>query len=126
MERVVVEGQIEIDNIGECVVSVNNDFGEFWFLMITTKLGWTDLIDYGPVVPDMDVLSPNFSINYSRFEFNQQKIEKLIDKFLNNPKRAITQAEVTTIENICELFVDPVKKVFGDKFINNENETDNT
>lgn len=112
MERVVVEGQLDVENIGECIIQANNDFGEIFLLMIRTELGWTQVIDYGPLVPDIELLSPNFKILYSRFEFNQQKIEKLIDRFLNDPKKEITQARVVDVTEITDLLVDPIQKFF--------------
>lgn len=112
MERVVVEGQLDVENIGECIIQANNDFGEIFLLMIRTELGWTQVIDYGPLVPDIELLSPNFKILYNRFEFNQQKIEKLIDRFLNDPKKEITQARVVDVTEITDLLVDPIQKFF--------------
>ena len=112
MERVVVEGQLDVDNIGDCVIVGNNDIAEEWYLVIKTELGWSEIIESGPHVHDLELLHPNFQIKYSRIEYNSGKLERTIDKFLNDPKRLITQARVVELEEIRENFVNPIDKVF--------------
>lgn len=113
LERVVVEGQLDVDNIGQCIIQANNDMAEEWYLFIKTELGWTEIIDCGPVVPDLDLLHPNFQIKYSRIEYNEGKLERIIDKFLNDPKRLISQAKVVEdIDTIRDNIINPIDKVF--------------
>ena len=112
LQRVVVDGQLDVDNIGECVLVCNNDFGEEYYLIIHTVLGYTQMIEYGPIVPDLSQLCLTYQITYNRFEYNQGKIERAIDKFLNNPKRCITQARISTVEEIKEFLVNPIDKIF--------------
>lgn len=114
MQRVVIDGQLTVDNVGECIIQATNDIGEQWFLFIKTELGWSEIIDYGPHLPDFDMLSPNFQIKYSRVEYNQGRLEKYIDRFLNEPKRIITQAKVVTFDELEDIeFVNPIYKVFS-------------
>lgn len=119
LERVVVEGQLDVDNIGDCVIQANTDLGEEYYLIVKTELGWTEILDYGPVTPDLELLPINYNIKYSRIEYNQSKIERIIDKFLNDAKRCITQAKVVELEDIYEFLINPIDKVFpckGDLF----------
>lgn len=111
LQRVVVDAQIDIENIGECVLLGRNDVGEEFYLIIKTELGWTELLEYGPCVPDLELLPYTYTITYNRIEYNQTKIERIIDKFLNNPKRMISQAEVVQLENIREFLINPIDKV---------------
>lgn len=112
MQRVVVEANLEVDNVGDCVLQANNDFGNEYYLLIKTELGFSEVLEYGPCMPDIQMLPLDYNISYSRFEYNQGKLERIIDKFLNNPKRVITQAKVTDYESIKEFLVNPVDKVF--------------
>lgn len=112
LQRIIVDGQLEVDNIGDCNIQANNDFGEEYYLMIKTVLGWTEVLEYGPCVPDFPELQYNYSIKYNKFEYNQSKIERVIDKFLNDGKRGITQAKLVDITEIREFLVNPVDKVF--------------
>ena len=83
---------ISLDDIGNCAVNAMNDSGEEWFLIINTYEGWTETIEFGPLVVDADETKSYF--NYDKFacDFSEKKISNTINKFLNNPKRSITQA----------------------------------
>lgn len=112
LQRIVVEGELEVDDIGQCVIQANTDLAEEYYLIVKTELGWTEIIEYGPCVPDLPLLQMNYQIKYSRFEYNQGKIERSIDKFLNDAKRGITQAKLCSLEDIREFLVNPVDRVF--------------
>lgn len=111
LTRVVVDAQLEIENIGDCVLQCRNDFAEEFYLIIKTELGWTEILEYGPCVPDLDLLPYNYQIKYSRIEYNQGRIEKTIDKFLNDPKKSITQANVCQLAEIREFLVNPIDRL---------------
>ena len=112
LQRVIVDGQLDVENIGDCIIQANNDFGEEFYLIIKTVLGWTEILEYGPCVPDLPELSYNYTVRYSKFEYNQSKIERTIDKFLNDAKRGITQAKLAELEEIRDFLINPIDKVF--------------
>ena len=105
LHRITVEAELDVDDIGQCCIRGRNDLGEEFYLIIRTDLGFTEQITYGLVVPDLEILPFNVSMQYSRYEYSQSKIERQIDKFLNDPKKLITQADVIEYEEI----VDPIK-----------------
>lgn len=106
MQVVMVGAQLEIDEIGECAILARNDLGAEYYLLITTTMGLTEIIEYGPCVPDIQLLPKSVTYKYSRFDYSEFKIEKVIDKFLNS--NGITYAEVTTEETIRKLIKNPV------------------
>lgn len=112
IQRVVVESQLDVPDIGQCVLKANNDISEEFYLIVKTELGWTEVLEYGPCVPDLELLQMNYQITYNRFEYNQGKLERIIDKFLNNPKRLITQASVVSLADIYDFLINPIDKVF--------------
>lgn len=112
LQRVVVDAELNVDDIGQCVILGRNDIGEENYLIIRTEMGWTEQITVGPVTPDIDILPFNVGIYYTRFEFNQGKIERAIDKFLNDPKKMISQAEVTTFDAIYPFIWQSISKIF--------------
>ena len=112
LQRVVIEAELDVDNIGQCVLQANNDFGEEFYLVIVTELGWTEVFEYGPCTPALEELPVSYQISYSRFEYNEGKIERIIDKFLNNPKRGITQAQIANLDEIRPFMVNPIDKLF--------------
>lgn len=112
MQRIVVDAQLDVENIGECVILGRNDLGDEYYLIVRTELGFTELIQYGPACPEIQILPFNISMNYSRFEFSQGKIERAIDKFLNDPKKLISQAEVTTFGALRSNIQDSLNRIF--------------
>lgn len=112
LQRVVVDAELNVDDIGQCVILGRNDIGEESYLIIRTEMGWTEQISIGPVCPDIEILPFNVAILYSRFEYNQGKIERAIDKFLNDPKKMISQAEVVTFDTIYPNIWQTVSKIF--------------
>lgn len=112
LQRVVVDAELNVDDIGQCVILGRNDIGEESYLIIRTEMGWTEQISIGPVCPDIDILPFNVAILYSRFEYNQGKIERAIDKFLNDPKKMISQADVVTLDTIYPNIWQTVGKIF--------------
>lgn len=92
MCRVVVDATLEIDDIGNCCIQAFNDAGEEFYLIVKTQLGWTEVLEYGPIIRDMKELPKSSLCAYKRFEFKADKISKIIDKFLNDGYKRITQA----------------------------------
>ena len=82
---------IDIDDIGNVCLNALNDFGDEYFLSIQTYLGWTEIKEFGPCVVDSNVVNNYFNLLYNRYEYNESKIIKTIEKFVNNDKRNITQ-----------------------------------
>ena len=82
---------IDIDDIGNCIIQVFNDEGREWLMSINTKLGWTKIKTFGPFILDSNQMDINFYYSTNEFEYKEKKIYKVIDDFINNPKKQITQ-----------------------------------
>lgn len=115
MQRVIVDATLEIDNIGDCVIVANNDLSEEYYLIIRTIFGTSEVLEYGPFVPDLSILPPTYRITYQRMDYNFGKLERIIDKFLNDTKRGITQARVTTLDEIKDCLVNPINLLQPEK-----------
>lgn len=120
LQRVVVDGQLSIEDIGNTVILGRNDVGEEFYLLIGTYMGWTTTIEYGPAIPDLALLPQAINLKYNRFEFNQGKIERAIDKFLNDPKRLISQAEEVCMDAVKPIIDKAVQQmfIFDDSWMN--------
>ena len=92
LTEIVVQNDIQIEDIGECAILANNDLDEKWVLIISSELGLVDVFETGPIWDDMSVLPRYFFVSYKRIDYSESKISKIIDKFLNEPSRGITQA----------------------------------
>lgn len=82
---------IEIEDIGNCAVNAMNDDAEEWFLIINTYEGWTETIEFGPLVVDDDDIKTYFKYDKFSSDYSEKKIGRSIDRFINDPKRMITQ-----------------------------------
>lgn len=82
---------IDIEDTGNCVININNDDAQEWFMKIDTYLGWTSVTTFGPMVIDSDTMPTFYSYNHFEMEFNEKKIYKTIRDFINNPRNNITQ-----------------------------------
>ena len=82
---------IDIDDTGNCILQVFNDDGREWILSIETKLGWSKIKTFGPFTIDSNQMDNNFYYSVNEFEYKEKKIYHIIDEFINNPKKQITQ-----------------------------------
>jgi len=80
------------------------DQAEEWYLIIDTDLGWCEIRQFGKLIADMDELQGSFSYTYYKFEYSEKKLYKLIDNFLNDEKKMITQAMIIDREVASDRF----------------------
>ena len=93
---------IEIENIGDCCIQAFNDMGEEYYLIVETRYGQTKVLEYGPFLGGA---IPDFCYEkYSQFQYSENKIEKIIDKFLSSHE--LTQAVEIDMEDIENNLVD--------------------
>lgn len=95
---------INIENIGECCLECCNDIGEVYYLWVTTSLGMTKILQYGPYY---DGIAPqNCLYYYQQFQYNEQKIDRAISKFIGDQKKAISQIQQVEPTDILDKIVD--------------------
>lgn len=97
--KIQKESSIDIEDIGNCALDVYNDLGFEWVLLIHTREGLTEIVEFGPTLPDIEYPPAKVACTYNRMDFNEGKIIKTIQKFLTDGYRNVTQAfEVTQQE----------------------------
>lgn len=114
LQRVVIDASLEIEDIGNCAIIGRNDFGEEFYFLTRTYDGETECIEYGPCQPDVNLLPTSVYLKYDRWIWNQPKLEKRINMFLNDPKKGISQADNSTYALIKSLIKNPVDNVLID------------
>lgn len=92
LAKVQRQESIDIENIGNCAIDVYNDLGFNWVLIIKTIEGVTHIIEFGPTLPDIVALPEKVIYDYDRIDFNEKKIKRIIDSFLNDYTKNVTQA----------------------------------
>lgn len=97
--KIKKESSINIEDIGNCALDVYNDLGFEWVLLIRTIEGTTEIVEYGPLIPDLECPPAKIVYTYDRITFAEGKIMTRIQKFLNDGYRSVTQAfEITQQE----------------------------
>ena len=90
--KIKKESSINIEDIGNCALDVFNDLAFEWLLLIRTKEGTTEIVEFGPIIADLDYPPAKMSYTYDRMDFNESKLRNRISKFLTDGYRNITQA----------------------------------
>lgn len=96
------EGTLEIEDIGNCAIIATTGLCQEHILIVRTEAGQSRILQYGPQWIDSDMPAVSeVSCTYSSFQFNQHKIQRYIDTWLNS-KTFAQQAQAVTIEEARE------------------------
>ena len=100
---------IDIETPAQCCIQLQNIIGEYYFLVIQTKLGVTSVLEYGPIIPDLDKLPNKLSYTYQQFDCDTRKIDRIITTFLSN-KIAIKDdgATIITVDEVKQMIKNPI------------------
>lgn len=96
--KIEAMGTIEIEDIANCCVIATNDLYQEYILIIQTILGDTRVIKYGPKNTEFNEPCPFINYTYNNFQYSQHKIIKIIDDFINDGKKGISQVQIVDIE----------------------------
>ena len=109
--EVVSHDTFEILDIGNVALQALNDHGQGWILFIKTNLGYSYILEYGPYNVDSNKSIQYIQSLFQCAEYSEYRLSRIIDKFLNDGKRQISQVieinedEVRNIiKNLIEVF----------------------
>lgn len=88
-----------VDDISNVVLNVLNDVGQEWYIKVSTELGDTEIIKFGPIFADNDNFANEFKLEYCKIQYNEKRIINEIDRFINDNKKIITQ--IIEIDESC-------------------------
>ena len=116
--------ELVVNDLGNCSIQANMD--GWWqgakvtfsyFLIVRTLMGKMTVFEYGPTIIDSDYTDslPGDSCfcSYHEEDFSEYRLQKIIDNFLNNPKRNISSAKLINASealSYCKSIVDYMKK----------------
>jgi len=100
------QNQIEIENIGSFALDAADELGIHYYYLVKTMIGQSIVASCGPVVPDIESLPSGFCINLYRTEYNEGRLIKFINLFLNDKYKKIVTAIEIDIEEAIEQFRD--------------------
>lgn len=93
-------GQLDINDRGNCCISVMDNLYRESILVVKTDLGQTKVLQWGPMLVDSDTPSAKMSCTYQHFDYDDYKIDKIIDKFLNGVTLCSQAQEITLEEGL--------------------------
>ena len=102
-------GELEVEDLGNCTIEAGDDSGQLYFLKIDSNLGFCRIFEYGPCTPDFQELPKSVICTFDREEFNEIKLSQRIQKFLNAPKRNITQARLIEEDEMFDSIKDIIE-----------------
>ena len=125
----VPQNVISIDRIDNfCLEAINETNLFYYYLMIKTEMGMSEIFTYGPIVPDIPEPLDFYSYSYQKIKYNDKKICSFIDKWLNDRMKGITTASIinvrTFLENTIDLNVQVSKYLLGEEIQDGEEGTD--
>lgn len=100
----VPQSLIEIDEIGEFALEARNDDGYYWYFLAKTYYGTTIIATCGPVVPDISAIPAGYTAFLDKIPYKEDKLEKIVNRFLNDGKKCLTKATEISIEDAKKQF----------------------
>lgn len=104
LPTVCMVGNLDVEDIGDCIIKANNDLGIFYYLWVKTNYGESRIFELGPIVSEDNTkyLVKTFKLDYRKTTYTEPKLIKAIQSFLNNPGYQITQAITIPEEQLKE------------------------
>lgn len=104
--QLVPQSLVEIDEIGEFAIEAHNDIGAYYYLVVKTTLGMSTIATCGPIVPDIEYLPKGFQIKLDIIPYKEDKLTKIINMFLNDNYKCLTEAVVVDVDTALDQFRD--------------------
>ncbi len=96
-------GQLDIENRGNCCISAIDVVHRESILIVKTDMGVTKVLQWGPMLVDSEQPSPKMSCLFQKFDYEDYKIDKIIDKFLNGTTVCVQAEEISLEEGLSRI-----------------------
>lgn len=106
------QGTIEIEDIGNFALSITNDLYNEYIIIVKTTYGVSEIIQFGPHKIDFEQLEDRVNYNYIRTDYNESRLSKIIDNYINDPKKMVTQVSLITFEEARKRIINLVDVIF--------------
>ena len=97
---------VQIDDPGRCAIHGAGTFRDGkitfdgdYYMVVSTLLGQTTFIKWGPLVPDINKLPNTFKLEVKTSPYKEATIEKELKNFINDGFKNIQMAEELDIED---------------------------
>lgn len=94
---------LQVDDLGHLAIRAKNGMGTLeHYMIIETIAGKSAILTWGPVGVDLPCMVDKFSMSYHVENYKESILSKEITRFINDPKREITEAEVITVDEAMQ------------------------
>lgn len=93
---------IEVEDIGNCAIRSTNAGFEDYYIVIQTVMGKTSILTFGPILADVSIIQEDFNLSFKKIDYKEKNINNEINKFINDTRKAIKQAEVISVEEALQ------------------------
>lgn len=107
----VFSESIDIEDIGNCALELIDSLGNYYYLIIITKLGFSSILEQGPIIPDLPLLPKSMRCIITTCEFKRGRIIKIIETFLknrNDDKNATKSVVEISIDDALNRCLNPI------------------
>lgn len=108
MYETVSRDSVEIEDIGNCALECFNDQGEAYYLIVNTKIGQTEIIEFGPydATSSEQIVRTKFNFKYKRIDYDDYKVKNAIDTFITDKYKKVTQVIETSQQYVFDKLQD--------------------
>ena len=79
----VAGDELKIEDTGNCTIKITDFEDKSSFLFISTELGYTTVVQFGPTAGRSNVRPYSIRWSYDYFEYSEYRIDKIINRFLS-------------------------------------------
>lgn len=106
--------EIELESVGNVCLRLTTSLNTWYFLVLRTSLGETTSLEFGPLVPDCELLPDTMIVTFKRFDFSEKTCNSMISKFLANRRIhnlvvRTENVEIISFEEALSYGIDPFK-----------------
>lgn len=105
-QQLIPQSLVEVDEIGQFGLEAMNDDGFYYYMVVKTVLGSALVATCGPIIPDFMDIPNGFKISIETMPYKEDKLTKIINRFLNDGSKRLTQARTIELEEAIDQFRD--------------------
>lgn len=99
------EHLVELEELGNVAIEVIDSELYCYYLVIRTELGQASILEYGPIVPDSQLLPSRTTIIFERITFDERRISQVISRFLyprNKGKNTVEAVHIIDVDTALD------------------------
>lgn len=96
--------QLDLVDPGNTAIRGNDARGSDYYMILKTIMGKTAILKFGPVLADSNILIEDFDASFKKLDYNERKIGREINNFLNDYKKQIIDVQEILVEEVFNFF----------------------